>query len=145
MDKLDVNKSIKRVKRVGRGPASGKGKTSGRGMTGQKSRTGARTSRIEGGQTKLIMRLPKAGGFKRNIRKIKVALTTDQLNAMFKNGGEVKLKDILKALNSDRIISVKVIKGRSELNKIKLGADVATSAGLIAKKTKEKDEEVKSK
>lgn len=143
MDKLLINKSIKRTKRVGRGPASGKGKTSGRGMTGQKSRTGARTSRIEGGQTKLIMRLPKAGGFKRSTRIDRVTLTTDQLNSMFKSGGELKLADILMALGNSKINSVKIIKGKGELNKIKLADDVVTSAGLINKKSKEKDEEVK--
>ncbi len=144
MDKLLLSKSIKRVKRVGRGPASGKGKTSGRGMTGQKSRTGARTSQIEGGQTKLIMRLPKAGGFKRSVKTHRIALTTDQLNLMFKSGGTIKLEDILKVLKNDRIISVKIIRGKSELNKIKLADDVATSAGLISKKAKEKEEAVKS-
>jgi len=54
--------SIKRRKRVGRGPGSGYGKTAGRGMNGQKSRSGyARKRGFEGGQMPLIRRIPKRG------------------------------------------------------------------------------------
>lgn len=51
--------------RVGRGIAAGKGKTAGRGTKGQKSRAGHNIPRkFEGGQTPLILRLPKVRGFK---------------------------------------------------------------------------------
>ncbi len=54
--------SVKRRKRVGRGPGSGYGKTAGRGMNGQKSRSGyARKRAFEGGQMPLIRRIPKRG------------------------------------------------------------------------------------
>ncbi|HEU4758872.1 MAG TPA: 50S ribosomal protein L15 [Dehalococcoidia bacterium] len=51
-------------KRIGRGNASGHGTYSGRGLKGQKARAG-RTPKLgfEGGQTKLIKRLPHRRGF----------------------------------------------------------------------------------
>lgn len=54
----------KTKKRVGRGMASGKGKTSTRGHNGQKSRSGKKMyAGFEGGQTRLMMRVPKLKGF----------------------------------------------------------------------------------
>ncbi len=51
-------------KRVGRGPGSGKGKTSGKGMMGQKARSGPNPYRtFEGGQNRLVRRLPYLRGF----------------------------------------------------------------------------------
>lgn len=48
--------------RVGRGRASGKGKTSGRGTKGQMARTGhKRKPTFEGGQMRLVRRMPKRG------------------------------------------------------------------------------------
>lgn len=48
--------------RVGRGESSGKGKTCGRGNKGQMSRSGHnRKPTFEGGQMRLIRRLPKRG------------------------------------------------------------------------------------
>ena len=57
-------------KRVGRGNASGHGTYSGRGLKGQKARAG-RTPRLgfEGGQTRLIKRLPRRRGFTNLFRK----------------------------------------------------------------------------
>lgn len=52
-------------KRVGRGIGSGKGKTAGRGMMGQKARSGPGPYRtFEGGQNRLVQRLPQLRGFK---------------------------------------------------------------------------------
>lgn len=54
--------SRKRVKRVGRGPASGHGKTSTKGHKGQKARSGGgKAGGFEGGQMPLYRRLPKRG------------------------------------------------------------------------------------
>jgi len=51
-------------KRVGRGNASGRGTYSGRGLKGQKSRSGRKPKLgFEGGQTRLIKRLPRRRGF----------------------------------------------------------------------------------
>lgn len=55
-----------RRKRVGRGNAGKGGTTAGRGTKGQQSRTGkGRSYGFEGGQTPLLRRQPKLGGFKR--------------------------------------------------------------------------------
>ncbi len=52
-------------KRLGRGPGSGKGKTSGKGMMGQKARSGPGPYRtFEGGQNRLVRRMPYLRGFK---------------------------------------------------------------------------------
>ena len=54
--------SVKRRKRVGRGPGSGHGKTSTRGHKGQLSRSGAKSRAwFEGGQMPLQRRVPKRG------------------------------------------------------------------------------------
>jgi large subunit ribosomal protein L15 len=51
-------------KRVGRGAGSGKGKTSGKGMMGQKARSGPGPYRtFEGGQNRLVKRMPFKRGF----------------------------------------------------------------------------------
>ena len=54
--------SVKRRKRVGRGPGSGHGKTSTKGQKGQKSRSGGGSAAgFEGGQMPLYRRIPKRG------------------------------------------------------------------------------------
>ncbi len=54
--------SIRREKRVGRGPGSGHGGTACRGMNGQKSRSGDKYRPwFEGGQMPLQRRIPKRG------------------------------------------------------------------------------------
>ena len=51
-------------RRVGRGNASGRGTYSGRGLKGQKARAGRKPKLgFEGGQTRLIKRLPHRRGF----------------------------------------------------------------------------------
>ena len=55
--------SHKVERRVGRGHGSGRGKTAGRGTKGQKARTGGNIHRaFEGGQTRLVKRLPFVRG-----------------------------------------------------------------------------------
>jgi len=62
-NELQVAKN-QNTRRVGRGIAAGQGKTAGRGTKGQGSRTGkGRRPGFEGGQTPLMMRLPKLPGF----------------------------------------------------------------------------------
>ena len=56
-------------KRIGRGNASGTGTHSGRGLGGQKSRSGRKPRRFfEGGQTRLMRRLPRRRGFVNRFR-----------------------------------------------------------------------------
>jgi large subunit ribosomal protein L15 len=60
-----------KANRKGRGNAS-KGNTSGKGHKGQKARSGySRPPGFEGGQTPLVMKLPKARGFKRYFKLLK--------------------------------------------------------------------------
>lgn len=54
--------SIKKRKRLGRGPGSGNGTTAGKGNNGQKARSGAKIPiSFEGGQMPLTRSLPKRG------------------------------------------------------------------------------------
>lgn len=77
--KVTANKG---PKRVGRGISAGQGKTAGRGTKGQKARAGSgKKEGFEGGQTPLVMRLPKLRGF-RSIRPKAETVYTSQLNGM---------------------------------------------------------------
>ncbi len=69
--------SFKKSKRVGRGISAGQGKTAGRGTKGQKARTGKGKIRpgFEGGQSPLVRRMPKLGGFKSYREKAQVVYT----------------------------------------------------------------------
>jgi large subunit ribosomal protein L15 len=59
--------STRKSKRVGRGHGSGKGKTAGKGMMGQKARRGPGPYRtFEGGQNRLVKRMPFKRGFTNN-------------------------------------------------------------------------------
>ncbi len=76
-------------KRVGRGNASGRGTYSGRGVKGQKSRSGGKPKLgFEGGQTKLIKRLPRRRGFTNIFRKEYSAVNLRDLER-FESGTEV--------------------------------------------------------
>lgn len=78
------------TKRVGRGPGSGVGKTCGRGEKGQKSRSGhKRKAGFEGGQMRLVRRVPKRGFRNRN-RKTYVAVNVSALSR-FEDGFVVDL------------------------------------------------------
>jgi len=69
LDRLQPRRgSTHRVKRVGRGPGSGLHKTAGRGMKGQGKRSAGRATPLyfEGGQMRLVQRLPKRGFYSRN-------------------------------------------------------------------------------
>ncbi len=62
--------SRRKFRRVGRGHGCGRGTTAGRGQKGQQSRAGrGGYAGFEGGQTPLLRRLPKMGGF-RNPNKV---------------------------------------------------------------------------
>lgn len=69
--------SNKNKTRVGRGISAGKGKTAGRGTKGQKSRAGSgKKEGFEGGQTPLVMRLPRLRGFTSHRPKTEVVYTS---------------------------------------------------------------------
>jgi len=128
-------KPLKKSKvRVGRGMSSGHGKTSTRGMNGQKSRTGSSTKFFEGGQTKLINRIPKARGFK-SVTKKNLTLTSDVIAKNFKSGDLVskeKLIEKLRLSKSDllKVKGFKVIKGKNLLSGINFTDDIILSKSI---------------
>ena len=79
--------------RVGRGEGS-KGKTAGRGTKGTKARYQVPT-RFEGGQLPLHMRLPKLRGFKNPFRVEYQVVNLDKLSALYPNGGDVTVADLV--------------------------------------------------
>ncbi len=80
--------SVKKPKRKGQGLGSGTGKTAGRGQKGQKSRSGGvKPPGFEGGQTKLVRRVPKRG-FKNIFGKEYGTVNVGEIN-VFEDGSEV--------------------------------------------------------
>ncbi|WP_062207453.1 50S ribosomal protein L15 [Streptomyces sp. NBRC 109706] len=79
--------------RVGRGEAS-KGKTAGRGTKGTKARYQVRVG-FEGGQLPLIQRLPKLKGFKNPAHKNYQVVNVERLAALYPEGGEVTVADLV--------------------------------------------------
>jgi large subunit ribosomal protein L15 len=79
--------------RVGRGQGS-KGKTAGRGTKGTKARYQV-PERFEGGAMPLHMRLPKLRGFKNPFRVEYQVVNLDRLSALYPDGGEVTVADLV--------------------------------------------------
>lgn len=100
-------------KRVGRGHGSGKGKTSARGTKGQKARERIQSS-FEGGQLRLIKRLPFRRGVGNLASSETLAINLDDLNKLSK-GTKVNLE----ALIESGIIS----EGEAKKRKIKVLGD----------------------
>ena len=94
----------KKRKIVGRGRGSGSGKTSGRGEKGQNARsTGHATfTGYEGGQMRLIRRLPKVG-FNSHRPILNQVVNVEDLNRFDKgtlvNADSLKVKGLIKSLN----------------------------------------------
>ena len=126
--------SVKKRKRVGRGPGSGHGKTSCRGHKGQKARSGARIRPgFEGGQMPLQRRLPKRG-----------------FTNIFKKEYElINIRD-LKGFGPDTILDINVLKNagliKGEKNGVKLlsvgeiSHPLAIKIHKVSKKAREKVE-----
>lgn len=79
--------------RVGRGEGS-KGKTSGRGTKGTKARYQVRVG-LEGGNLNSIMRAPKLRGFKNPFRVEYQVVNLSKLAALYPNGGDVTVEDLV--------------------------------------------------
>jgi large subunit ribosomal protein L15 len=92
--------------RVGRGEGS-KGKTAGRGTKGTKARYQV-PARFEGGQMPLHMRLPKLKGFKNPFRTEYQVVNLDQIGALFPEGGDVTVDDLVAkgAVRKNRLVKV---------------------------------------
>jgi large subunit ribosomal protein L15 len=79
--------------RVGRGEGS-KGKTAGRGTKGTKARYQV-SEGFEGGSMPLHMRLPKLRGFKNPFKVEYQVVNLDKLSALFPQGGDVTVADLV--------------------------------------------------
>ncbi len=79
--------------RKGRGEAS-KGKTAGRGTKGTKARNTV-SAGFEGGQMPLHMRLPKLRGFTNPFRTEYQTVNVDKVAALFPEGGDVTIDDLV--------------------------------------------------
>ena len=91
---------------MGRGEAS-KGKTAGRGTKGTKARYQV-PERFEGGQMPLHMRLPKLKGFKNPFRTEYQVVNLDKLAALYPEGGEVTVADLVAkgAVRKNQLVKV---------------------------------------
>lgn len=108
----------KTKKRLGRGMASGLGKTSGRGHKGQYARSGHKHKLgFEGGQMRLIRRLPKRG-FKNISRKEYVPVNVAALE-VFENGTEVT-PEVLKSVGLAKgiLAGIKILGGGTLARKL---------------------------
>ena len=86
--------SVRKRKRVGRGPGSGTGKTAGRGENGQKSRSGySRKIGFEGGQMPLHRRVPKRGFTNAPFRKEFAEVNLERLEVF--DEGTIVTPDVL--------------------------------------------------
>ncbi|HUW16462.1 MAG TPA: 50S ribosomal protein L15 [Actinomycetes bacterium] len=92
--------------RVGRGEGS-KGKTAGRGTKGTKARYQV-PANFEGGQMPMHMRLPKLRGFTNPFRVEFQVVNLDKIAALYPQGGEVTVDDLVAkgAVRKDRPVKV---------------------------------------
>ena len=84
-----------------------KGKTAGRGTKGTKARYQV-PERFEGGQMPLHMRLPKLKGFKNPFRTEYQVVNLDKLAALYPEGGEVTVADLVAkgAVRKNQLVKV---------------------------------------
>lgn len=80
--------------RVGRGEAGRRGKTAGRGTKGSGARHNV-PENFEGGQMPLHMRLPKLRGFTNPFRVEYQVVNLDRLSALYPQGGDVTVEDLV--------------------------------------------------
>jgi large subunit ribosomal protein L15 len=105
--------SVKRRKRVGRGPSSGHGKTSTKGSKGHKARSGGgKAGGFEGGQMPLYRRIPKRG-FLPHGGKTEYAVANLKALSAFPSGATV---------DPDALVAARLIK-RGERDRVKLLGD----------------------
>ena len=123
---LKVNKD-KRTKKVrkGRGTGSGIGKTSGKGHKGQRARSGgAKAPWFEGGQQRLVQRLPKVGF--NNIFAVEYEiLNLGILNEKFESGSVV---------NRETLLSIGLIKTKKKKIKILANGELTKALNITADK-----------
>jgi len=121
-------------KRKGRGNSAGGGTTAGKGTKGQRSRAGAsRKFGFEGGQTPLLMRQPKLGGFRNPNRVEYEVVNLADLERLSAGSYDIAALREAKLLRTKR--PVKVL-GRGEVTKkleLKVNAASKTAKEVIEK------------
>ena len=86
----------KKTQRVGRGNGSGRGSYSGRGVKGQKARSGySRKPGFEGGQSRLIKKIPKNRGFRNPVAIAWESVTLLSLEQHFSAGDLVNKRTLV--------------------------------------------------
>ncbi len=105
-------------KRVGRGTGSGAGKTSGRGTKGQNSRSGGGVpATFEGGQLRMMKRLPKMRGFNNRFKVYYVPVNLDGISAGFEAGAEVSPATLYETGLLGNLSHPIVLLGRGDVDK----------------------------
>lgn len=112
--------------RVGRGEGS-KGKTAGRGTKGTKARYQV-PERFEGGSTPLHMRLPKLRGFKNPFKTEYQVVNLDKLSALYPDGGDVTVEDLVSKGAVRRGQLVKVLGTGEITSAVNVSADAFSSS-----------------
>jgi large subunit ribosomal protein L15 len=127
---LNIEKA-KSPKRVGRGIAAGQGKTAGRGTKGQMSRTGSsKRPGFEGGQTPLMIRLPKLHGF-RSLKTKHEVVYTSQLDQFA--GKTVDAAALAEAgLVSNAFVGIKLITKGEVTKKVTVKLQGASESAIAA-------------
>lgn len=121
-------------KRIARGNAGKGGTTAGRGTKGQQSRTGkGRRLGFEGGQTPLLRRQPKLGGFKSVRRDNFEPLNLETLEAKLP-AGKYTVADLRKASLLRTRMPVKLLARGEIKKKFELEAHGASKAAKEALK-----------
>ncbi len=129
--------SYTRKKILGRGTSSGKGRTSTKGHKGIKARAGGTVSMgFEGGQMKLVMRMPKVG-FSNYPHFVKHSpIGVEALEKYFNAGDEVSVKTLReKKLIRKNDKDVKLLGAGKLSKKLIIAKGIAASA--VAKKAVE--------
>jgi len=108
--------SRKQRKRLGRGNGSGRGTFCTRGVKGQKSRSGGgKGPQFEGGQTPLIRRQPKRGGFRNPAREEYEVVNLDVIESKLK-AGSYDTDGLKEARLVNGVLPVKIL-GRGKVTK----------------------------
>ncbi len=116
-------------KRKGQGNGSGNGTFAGRGMNGQNARAGGGVRLgFEGGQTPLIQRMPKIGGFRNPNRVETQAVNLSDLELRFEDGATINRDTLLeKNLVSKNDARIKILASGELTKKMTVEGGILTS------------------
>ncbi|MCI4626462.1 MAG: 50S ribosomal protein L15 [Candidatus Magnetoovum sp. WYHC-5] len=139
--------SVKRPKRVGRGPGSGHGKTACRGHKGQKARSGGGTSPgFEGGQMPLQRRLPKRGFKNYPFMKEYAIVNLEQLDKQLDKLDKIDTTEVITPeMLLDMGIIKKLLSGVKILGNGELSRPIKIKANAFSKSAVEKIEKAGGK